>query len=182
MEINHLITQYLHEDKLGHYWDRERYIVQGYYSKIDLPFKNTQRLNFQQKFESTLQDYMGYFSSWSSYQKLLKKDPPAAEQLLDEIEKNSATSMASGKKKRRTEEENREFNWVWTESFAFIYNTDGLPTCLICYEKLAHNKKSNLERNFTTRHIQFARKYPTGDARKTVVEELQKKINSQVPC
>ncbi|GBO41425.1 hypothetical protein AVEN_115651-1 [Araneus ventricosus] len=59
-------------------------------------------------------------------------------------------------KKRRTEEENREFNQDWTESFAFICNRDGLPTCLICHEKLAHNKKSNLERHFTTKRTQFA--------------------------
>ncbi|GBN95258.1 hypothetical protein AVEN_119501-1 [Araneus ventricosus] len=79
-------------------------------------------------------------------------------------------------KKRRTEEENREFNQDWTESFAFICNTDGLPTCLICHEKLAHNKKSNLERHFTTKHTQFAGKYPTGDAQKKAVEELKKKV------
>ncbi|GBL81370.1 General transcription factor II-I repeat domain-containing protein 2A [Araneus ventricosus] len=79
------------------------------------------------------------------------------------------------KKKRRTEEENREFNQDWTESFAFICNTDGLPTCLIYHEKLAHNKKTNLERHFTTKHTQFAGKYPTGDARKKAVKELQKK-------
>ncbi|GBM76925.1 hypothetical protein AVEN_132427-1 [Araneus ventricosus] len=70
--------------------------------------------------------------------------------------KSSAASMASGKRKGKTEEENREFNLDWTESFAFICNTDGLPTCLICHEKLAHNKKSNLERHFTTKHTQFA--------------------------
>ncbi|GBN05242.1 hypothetical protein AVEN_57670-1 [Araneus ventricosus] len=85
--------------------------------------------------------------------------------------------MVSGKK-RRTEEENREFNQDWTESFAFICNTDGLPTCLICHEKLAHNKKSNLERHFTTKHIQLAGKYPTGDAQKKAVEELKKKNQS----
>ncbi|GBO38746.1 hypothetical protein AVEN_128791-1 [Araneus ventricosus] len=51
---------------------------------------------------------------------------------------------------------------------------------LIWNEKLAHNKKSNLERHFTTKHTQFAGKYPTGDARKKAVEELQK-TNSQVP-
>ncbi|GBN03283.1 hypothetical protein AVEN_120185-1 [Araneus ventricosus] len=83
--------------------------------------------------------------------------------------------MASGKKKRRIEEENREFNQDWMESFAFICNADGLPTCLICHEKLAHSKKSNLERHFTTKHTQFAGKYPTADARKKAVEELQKK-------
>ncbi|GBO33369.1 hypothetical protein AVEN_105345-1, partial [Araneus ventricosus] len=80
-------------------------------------------------------------------------------------------------KKRRTEE-NREFSQDWTESFAFICNTDGLPTCLICHEKLAHNKKSNLERHFTTKHTQFADKYPNGDARKKAVEKLQKKKKS----
>ncbi|GBM56893.1 hypothetical protein AVEN_227387-1 [Araneus ventricosus] len=77
--------------------------------------------------------------------------------------------MASDKKKRRTEEENREFNQDWTESFAFTCNTDGLPTCLFCHEKLAHNKKSNLERHFTTKHTQFAVKYPTDDAREKAV-------------
>ncbi|GBN04139.1 hypothetical protein AVEN_119010-1 [Araneus ventricosus] len=82
--------------------------------------------------------------------------------------------MVSGKKKRRTEEENRKFNQDWTESFGFICNTDGLPTCLICHEKLARNKKSNLEIHCATKHAQFAGKYPTGDARKKAVEELQK--------
>ncbi|GBM99969.1 hypothetical protein AVEN_217496-1 [Araneus ventricosus] len=80
--------------------------------------------------------------------------------------------MASGKKTKT--EENREFNQDWTESFAFICNTYGLLTCLICHEKLAHNEKSNLERHFTTKHAQFTGKYPTGDARKKAAEELQK--------
>lgn len=83
--------------------------------------------------------------------------------------------MASTKRKRRTtEEENREFNLDWTESFAFICNSDGLPICLICHEKLAHNKKSNLERHFTKKHTQFASKYPAGEERKKAVDELQK--------
>ncbi|GBN01809.1 hypothetical protein AVEN_31909-1 [Araneus ventricosus] len=47
-------------------------------------------------------------------------------------------------------------------------------------EKLAHNKKSNLERHFTTKHTQFAGKYPTGDARKKAVEELQKKHSNSM--
>jgi len=81
--------------------------------------------------------------------------------------------MVSNKKRKRTEE-NREFHQDWTESFAFICNTDGLPTCLICLEKLAHNKKSNLERHFNTKHTQFASKYPIGDTRKKAVEELKK--------
>uniref|UniRef100_A0A8C4X7H4 HAT C-terminal dimerisation domain-containing protein n=1 Tax=Erpetoichthys calabaricus TaxID=27687 RepID=A0A8C4X7H4_ERPCA len=77
-------------------------------------------------------------------------------------------------KQRKTEDENREFKVEWTELFAFIQNSNGLPTCLICQEKLAHNKKSNLERHFTTKHASFGSKYPAGDARKKAVEELQK--------
>lgn len=82
--------------------------------------------------------------------------------------------MATKKKQRKTEDDNREFKVEWTETFAFIENLDGLPTCLICQEKLAHNRKSNLERHFTTKHMSFSTKYPVGDARKKAVEELQK--------
>ncbi|XP_035218619.1 zinc finger BED domain-containing protein 5-like [Stegodyphus dumicola] len=53
-------------------------------------------------------------------------------------------------------------------------NSDGLPTCLIYLEKLAHNKKSDLERHFTKKHTQFASKYPAGEERKKAVDELQK--------
>jgi hypothetical protein len=82
--------------------------------------------------------------------------------------------MATKKKQRKTEDENREFKVEWTETFAFIQTLNGLPTCLICKEKLAHNKKSNLERHFTTKHASLSTKYPVGDARKKAVEELQK--------
>ncbi|XP_031331198.1 general transcription factor II-I repeat domain-containing protein 2-like [Photinus pyralis] len=82
--------------------------------------------------------------------------------------------MATKRKQRETADENREFNVEWTETFAFIQNTNGFPTCLICQEKLAHNKKSNLERHFTTKHVSFGAKYPVGDARKKAVEELKK--------
>lgn len=81
--------------------------------------------------------------------------------------------MASNKKRERTEE-HREFHQDWTESFAFISNTDGLPTCLISQEKLAYNKKSNLESDFNTKHTQFSSNYPIGNTRKKSVDELKK--------
>ncbi|GFT85079.1 uncharacterized protein TNCV_791151 [Trichonephila clavipes] len=86
--------------------------------------------------------------------------------------------MATKKKQRKTEDENREFKAEWTENFAFIQNLNGLPTCFICKEKFAHNKKSNLERHFTRKQASFSTKYPTGDARKKSVEELQKSRES----
>ncbi|KAJ1156279.1 hypothetical protein NDU88_009003 [Pleurodeles waltl] len=82
--------------------------------------------------------------------------------------------MATKKKQRKTEDEKCEFKVEWTETFTLIQNLNGLRTCLICLEKLAHNKKSNLETHFTTKHVSFRTKYPLGDARKKAVEELQK--------
>ncbi|GFT57704.1 SCAN domain-containing protein 3 [Trichonephila clavipes] len=77
------------------------------------------------------------------------------------------------KKKKKRTEEHREFYRDWTESFTFIRNSDGLTTCLICHENLAHCKKSNLERYFITKHTQFASKYAAGEERKKAVDELQ---------
>ncbi|GFU18033.1 methyltransferase, partial [Nephila pilipes] len=77
---------YLHEEKLGTYWDKERYIVQEHYVNISLPFKDSCRFNIVQQTESSLADYIGYFSTWSSYQKFFKKDSENAEQLLHDIE------------------------------------------------------------------------------------------------
>ncbi|CAK6435131.1 unnamed protein product [Pipistrellus nathusii] len=88
--------------------------------------------------------------------------------------------MATQKKKRKTEDENREFKVEWTETFAFTQNLNGLPTCLICQKKLAHNKKSNVERHFATKHVSFSTKYPVGDARKKAVEELQKRQETPI--
>ncbi|GFQ95641.1 methyltransferase [Trichonephila clavata] len=96
-EIDQLINQYLHEERLGSYWDKERYIVQEHYINISLPFKDKCRLSLVQKTESSLADYIGYFSTWSSYQKLLKADSEKAEQLLHEIEMKLLTILEEEK-------------------------------------------------------------------------------------
>ena len=80
----------------------------------------------------------------------------------------------SKSKKRKVSEENRTFNDSWTNSFAFIADKTGLPVCLICKEKLANNKKSNVERHFQNKHLSFAQKYSEGDARKKAVLELMR--------
>ena len=69
-------------------------------------------------------------------------------------------------KKRKVADEKRMFNPSWTDSFAFIASKTGLPVCLLCDEKLANNKKSNVERHFLNKHNVFAEKYPAGDQRK----------------
>ena len=69
-------------------------------------------------------------------------------------------------KKRKVAEENRDFNSAWTDSFAFSTTDAGLPICLICGEKLANNKKCNVERHFQNKHSQ---KYQAGDERKRAI-------------
>ncbi|GFW23289.1 general transcription factor II-I repeat domain-containing protein 2A [Trichonephila clavipes] len=89
--------------------------------------------------------------------------------------------MATKKKQRKTEGENGEFKVEWTRNFALIQNLNELPTCLICKEKFAHNKKSNLEGHFTRKHASFSTKYSTGDdARTKAVEDLQKSQESSI--
>ena len=44
------------------------------------------------------------------------------------------------------------------DRLAFTADEAGLPVCLICGEKLANNKKSNVERHFQTKHTAFAKK------------------------
>ncbi|GLV33228.1 hypothetical protein CBL_08396 [Carabus blaptoides fortunei] len=87
-------------------------------------------------------------------------------------------ASATYKKKRKLINENRVFNKEWTESFAFIQDLDGRPTCHICHEKLANNKKSNLERHFSIKHTTFAKKYPAGDERKRAITELHANTNN----
>ena len=55
-------------------------------------------------------------------------------------------------KKRKIEDENREFKSAWTDSYAFIQNSRGLPCCMTCNEVLSNNKKCNLERHFQKKH------------------------------
>ncbi|XP_069460653.1 general transcription factor II-I repeat domain-containing protein 2-like [Ambystoma mexicanum] len=80
-------------------------------------------------------------------------------------------------KKRKISEENRVFNDTWTESFAFSTDKTGLPVCLICGEKFANNKKSNIARHFQNKHTAFAEKYPDGDERRKAVAELMRKVD-----
>jgi len=85
-------------------------------------------------------------------------------------------------KKRKVSEENRTFNATWADSFAFTADETGLPVCLICNEKLANNKKSNVAGHFQNKHAAFAQKYPNGDERKKAVSKLMRKADLSKNC
>ncbi|XP_067947554.1 uncharacterized protein [Watersipora subatra] len=80
-------------------------------------------------------------------------------------------------KKRKVTEENKTFNPARTDSFAFTADETGSPVCLICNEKFANNKKSNVARHFQNDHAAFAQKYLEGDERKKAILELMRKAN-----
>ena len=80
-------------------------------------------------------------------------------------------------KKRKISEEKRIFNDSWADSFAFSSDEGSLPVCLICGEKLANNKRSNVARHFHNKHTAFAEKYPEGEERKQAVSELKRKAD-----
>ena len=50
-------------------------------------------------------------------------------------------------------------NLTWcTDSFAFTASNTDLLVCLACGEKVANNKKSNVERHFLNKHNAFVKK------------------------
>jgi hypothetical protein len=75
--------------------------------------------------------------------------------------------------KRNKNELTRAFNDSWTQDYAFIFH-NGRPTCLICHDSFAVNKKTNLQRHYESKHHSFHATYtPGSDARKIKVANLQ---------
>ena len=79
--------------------------------------------------------------------------------------------------KRKKDDEYRTFQQEWTEEFAFVERT-GSAVCLICSDKIAYMKQSNVKRHFETRHSTFASKYPAGDSRKKACQELLSRVQA----
>ena len=79
--------------------------------------------------------------------------------------------------KRKKDDDYRAFQAAWTEEFAFV-ERGGSAVCLICNDKIASMKRSNIKRYFDTHHASFASKYPAGDSRKRACEELQRRVQT----
>ncbi|XP_029452690.1 general transcription factor II-I repeat domain-containing protein 2A-like [Rhinatrema bivittatum] len=73
--------------------------------------------------------------------------------------------------KRKKDEEYRTFQQEWTEEFAFVERA-GSAVCLICNDKIASMKRSNIKWHFDTRHTTSASKYLAGHSRKKACQEL----------
>uniref|UniRef100_A0A3P9II95 DUF4371 domain-containing protein n=1 Tax=Oryzias latipes TaxID=8090 RepID=A0A3P9II95_ORYLA len=58
----------------------------------------------------------------------------------------------------------------WSHTFQFTNTVNGL--CLICNDKIASMKRSNIKQHCDTRHAAFALKFPAGDSRKKACQDL----------
>lgn len=77
--------------------------------------------------------------------------------------------------KRKKDDEYRTFQDEWPEEFACVERA-GSAVCLICNDKIAPMRRSNVKRHFDTRH---ALKYPAGDSRKKACQASQASQASQ---
>lgn len=62
------IFYHLYKEILGNYWEPERIHIETNYERIHFPFKNLRRCEFNLKLQWTKEEFLGYISSWSSYQ------------------------------------------------------------------------------------------------------------------
>lgn len=73
--------------------------------------------------------------------------------------------------KRKVGDEHRQFQEKWETQYFFVEHR-GIPTCLICTEKVAVHKEYNLKRHYSTKHAEEYAKYQ-GDERANRVASLK---------
>ncbi len=67
------IVYHLYEDILGPYWPHERRLIEQGYRTIEFPFDELAAPDFAMTAEWTLDDLLGYLSTWSSLQRYIKQ-------------------------------------------------------------------------------------------------------------
>jgi ubiquinone/menaquinone biosynthesis C-methylase UbiE len=91
------IVDHLYHDTVGPYWPPERSYVEAAYRTLPFPWEETSAPSFQFETDWTLEQTMGYFSSWSAVQRYKDAhdgdDPlPAVEQQLATVWPSSGTA------------------------------------------------------------------------------------------
>ena len=63
-------------------------------------------------------------------------------------------------KRRKVDYENHLFNKEWVDCYAFILSTGSSnPHCLVCIQKIALVKSSNLKQHYKSKNSEFERIY-----------------------
>ena len=73
--------------------------------------------------------------------------------------------------KRKVGDEHRQFQEKWELQYFFVEHR-GIPTCLICTDKVALHKEYNIKRHYSTKHAEEYAKY-LGDEREDWVAKLK---------
>ena len=73
--------------------------------------------------------------------------------------------------KRKVNDEHRLFQEKWETEYFFVEHR-GIPTCLICTEKVAVHKEYNIRRHYSTRHAEEYSKHQ-GEEREKRVANLK---------
>ena len=63
---------YFYNEVLGEFWPPERRIVEAGYSSFDFPFEELETPQFEMSVEWTLEQLLGYLSSWSATARYIK--------------------------------------------------------------------------------------------------------------
>lgn len=66
------VLGYLYKDVLGTYWDPERKYVDENYQTIPFPFTELKTKNFENRFNWSLEQLIGYLNTWSAVQHYIK--------------------------------------------------------------------------------------------------------------
>jgi SAM-dependent methyltransferase len=70
-EIDQLVQEY-YSETVGPYWPPERHIVEAEYRTIPFPFAELPSRRFDIEVEWTLEQLLGYYSSWSATNRYIK--------------------------------------------------------------------------------------------------------------
>lgn len=83
------ILQHFYKDIIGPYWDAERKYIDDHYTTIPFPFEDLNARTFENTYSWTIEDLMGYLSTWSAvqhYKTKNGKDPVAL--IFDDLQKS----------------------------------------------------------------------------------------------
>ena len=113
---NALISNF-YRNSLKGCWHKARYHIDNEYRSIELPFSNTHRIDLTMPYETSLEAFIGYLSTWSGYQKyceahrdntLLKELSVSMKEILESSKpKESFTGKVDSTVQMEQETENR---------------------------------------------------------------------------
>ncbi|KAL6076108.1 Class I SAM-dependent methyltransferase [Balamuthia mandrillaris] len=78
-EADEILRDY-HFNVLGPYWEKQRQLVDNKYVHIQLPFAQSQRVEFLMKKEMTFEEFIGYLGTWSALKTMRERNQFAPEQ------------------------------------------------------------------------------------------------------